>query len=171
MLPHEVICCVYRVTAYHCITRRRKHRIGHVRQQREGAVLRTEVIVNQRRRHGVEVIRVDVVEAVVAVGVGNYFRRPGSAQIQGYTSQRASVVGGDPAADAGRSRRRRVRIERYDKRRNRTGSRADGLRREATADGAINEPGFTVQYPQTREGCEVGGCRHRDAGRYRSRKG
>ena len=47
MLADKEVCRVDGVAADNGITRRREHRIGHIREQREGAALGTEVIVHQ----------------------------------------------------------------------------------------------------------------------------
>src|SRR5439155_7704318 len=88
MLPDKIIGRVNRVAARDSIARGRENCVRLIREQRERIAFRTKVIIHQRRRDGVEVVRVHIVETVTAVAVGDYLCGFGAAQVHGQTRER-----------------------------------------------------------------------------------
>src|SRR6185503_14245967 len=103
------------------------------------------------RRDCIEVLRVKVVENVIAVAVGDNLRRLCAGQLHGHTRERCAVRSSNPAADRSRCGCRRVGIASDNKWRYRTGSCTNGLGSEVATYGAIHQAGLTVQDAQLTE--------------------
>src|SRR6267378_4390820 len=88
LLAHKVLSSVDGVSRYDCISRGSEHRVGLVRHQRERAVPRTEMVIDQFRRNCIEAADVDVPEAIVAVAIADCRNRVRTGKAHNDSSER-----------------------------------------------------------------------------------
>src|SRR6185312_144918 len=95
------------MAAWVVFTRAREDRISSITHQRERTARGTEAVVGQIRSHGVEPIRLHVVEAIAAIAVGDGARVLAATEADTNAAQWVTINTRHHAADARRACRGR----------------------------------------------------------------